>query len=383
MVPLRSLARLSIAAVLLVEIVPAFAQQPDAAMSEALLHLRDVRTQAEAKASAAAATAPSPTPTSHVTRPSENAANSMLLEAQISHQLLVPGSHNALKAIYDRDDRKNYDHPQLTSAQRRAADATAILVKSRKIVRARDGKTVSLPGGNVIDQSSGTGLCTPAQAAALNKPREPFYDEPNPGFCSAVRISKNRVATAGHCIRTVADCKETSIIFGFYHSSTSAHPEEGIPVENVFSCQKVVAGNEDDAGADWRVVEVDRNIAVGSEAVLRTSASTAPLQVGAELTVVGYPLGLPVKIADGAKVRALGKGFFVANLDTYEGNSGSAVFSSARLTEGELFVEGLLVRGESDFDVTTPCYISKRCPADGCRGEDVTVANEIASTPAK
>ena len=51
------------------------------------------------------------------------------------------------------------------------------------------------------------------------------------------------------------------------------------------------------------------------------------------------------KVAGGAKVRSNNNGvYFVANLDTYGGNSGSAVFN---LQTRE--VEGILVRGENDY----------------------------------
>jgi hypothetical protein len=105
-----------------------------------------------------------------------------------------------------------------------------------------------------------------------------------------------------------------------------------------------------------------------------------PLEPNDSVVVIGYPLGLPVKIADDAIVRSLGKGFFKANCDTYEGNSGSAVFDDAQLQKGHLLVDGILVRGEDDFARTTPCFISKRCPFDGCRGEDITFASEISAT---
>jgi hypothetical protein len=56
------------------------------------------------------------------------------------------------------------------------------------------------------------------------------------------------------------------------------------------------------------------------------------------------------------------------------------VFNTAKLNQGELFVEGVLVRGEDDFSFTDPCYASKRCPVEGCRGEDVTLATEIVKS---
>ena len=88
------------------------------------------------------------------------------------------------------------------------------------------------------------------------------------------------------------------------------------------------------------------------------------------MLVIGHPSGLPTKIANRAYVRSNSHAaFFQANLDTYGGNSGSAVFDA--LTG---VVEGILVRGERDYiyDYDRRCMISKKCPDDGCRGEDVS-----------
>ncbi len=52
--------------------------------------------------------------------------------------------------------------------------------------------------------------------------------------------------------------------------------------------------------------------------------------------------------------------FFVANLDTYGGNSGSPVVDARTYV-----VEGILVRGEDDFVQNDGCYVSLVCPDAG------------------
>ena len=50
------------------------------------------------------------------------------------------------------------------------------------------------------------------------------------------------------------------------------------------------------------------------------------LSLDTPLVVIGHPSGLPTKIADGAWVRNNeSEYYFVTNLDTFGGNSGSAV----------------------------------------------------------
>ncbi len=90
--------------------------------------------------------------------------------------------------------------------------------------------------------------------------------------------------------------------------------------------------------------------------------------------VIGHPAGLPTKVSGGAKVRDAGPtGHFVANLDTYGGNSGSAVFNAKTG-----LIEGILVRGEIDYTWRGGCKVSNTCADDGCRGEDVTKISALS-----
>jgi len=67
-------------------------------------------------------------------------------------------------------------------------------------------------------------------------------------------------------------------------------------------------------------------------------------------------------------------GYFVANLDTYGGNSGSAVFNAKTGV-----IVGILVRGENDYIYQGDCRVSNVCQATGCRGEDVTKLSAVTS----
>ncbi|MCG2724712.1 MAG: serine protease [Elusimicrobia bacterium] len=68
------------------------------------------------------------------------------------------------------------------------------------------------------------------------------------------------------------------------------------------------------------------------------------LKVGTKLFVIGYPNGLPVKIAGNAEIRSVHNDYFAANLDTFRGNSGSPVFNAETY-----LIEGILVDGVGDY----------------------------------
>jgi V8-like Glu-specific endopeptidase len=291
------------------------------------------------------------------------------------------GKPSEPKPIYGCDDRKNFYQSDVTEAQKKAASATAVVVRNYQLHET--GSHWEMPHGSA-------NFCSPLQVIQANHrdPKVPllperFWKEPAPGFCSAFKVGPRVVATAGHCIKTETDCTGnassngagTAFVFGFKKLSYEDSPETEIDKNNVYKCVRILGGSETDE-SDWRIVQVDRDIDAPQVAV-RTPQTTPALQVGEKLTVIGYPRGLPVKIADGGYLRKIKARYFEASLSTYGGNSGSPVFNSDKLSQGELLVEGILVRGDSDFAQTIPCYISKRCPSEACRGEDVTLASEF------
>jgi V8-like Glu-specific endopeptidase len=123
---------------------------------------------------------------------------------------------------------------------------------------------------------------------------------------------------------------------------------------------------------DYALIRLDRKVVGRTPLKYRKSGKIAE---GQEIVVIGHPTGLPTKVAGGANVRENHRDvFFNANLDTFGGNSGSAVFNA---DTGE--VEGILVRGEQDYeyDWSKGCRVVYKCTDDGCRGEDVTRITNI------
>jgi subtilisin-like proprotein convertase family protein len=275
--------------------------------------------------------------------------------------LTVAGAAMAseLEVIYGDDDRRDFYHQDNDPRMVEVARSTAALVQRAQVTPDTTNAAMSrLPAGTF---GSSFNLCA----------EEPFKDQPNPGFCSGFLVGPTTFVTAGHCIDSATVCSSTAFVFGFAYDSADDDPTL-VQNSDVYFCKRIIA--QDYSGGtqtDYAVIELDRPVEGRAPLAYRREGQIA---VGAPLTVIGHPSGLPTKIAGGANVRSNDAGpYFVANLDTYGGNSGSAVFNS---DTGE--VEGILVRGENDFINRGSCRVSNKCANDACRGEDVTRATEFA-----
>jgi len=211
-------------------------------------------------------------------------------------------------------------------------------------------------------------------------PDEPFASQPTTGFCSGFKVGDNLVVTAGHCITNKRDCSTTAFVFGFRMADASTVVSR-VPASDVYSCSAIV-GRVQTSTNDWAVIKVDRAIAGHGNLPLRRSGAVQSDPLVAGLQVIGHPVGLPTKLADNASVRsAMHADYFEANLDTFGGNSGSAVVS-VDAAGNLLYVEGILVRGNSDweYDAARACNMSVFCDDTGCTGTDGAGWEEVTRT---
>lgn len=259
------------------------------------------------------------------------------------------------QVIYGSDDR--IDVYQTDNAKLRSlADSTVALMQASSVKA--EGAVAKL---ETEPYGPGNGLCKD----------EPFYEQVTAAFCSGSLVAPDVIMTAGHCVTSDSSCANTKFVFGFAVKEKGKMPTS-VPAKEVYGCAKLLGREQINDGADWALIKLDR--AVTGHAPLKLN-KTGQIENKTPIVVIGHPAGLPTKIAGGAEVRDASKnGYFVANLDTYGGNSGSAVFNAKNGN-----VEGILVRGEQDYTYRGSCRVSNVCPADGCRGEDVTkisVVNE-------
>jgi hypothetical protein len=262
---------------------------------------------------------------------------------------LVRSLRDAQRAIYGTDDRKDL-YEVTTPALLRAADSVAALVQTSDLHRTRDGAYRLSTRSYREDYE----LCD----------GEPFVDQPLGCDCTGFLVAPDVIATAGHCVRSTRGLRKIRFVFGF-RMLDARRTRTTFGANDVYEGAQLIARQEENAGADWSLVRLNRAVRGRKPLQVRTSGKIAENR---PVFVIGHPNGLPAKLAAGARVRSnRRRSYFVANLDTYGGNSGSPVFDQRTRQ-----VEGILVRGNDDFVWTDGCQVSLICPKAGCQGEAVT-----------
>lgn len=266
--------------------------------------------------------------------------------------LAISGAVEAIEigpqGIYGSDDRKEVcEHED--SSLRMLANGTLAMVQHTAV-------KVDEAGKFILDAK------TYGEKQSLCK-TESFWSQPNVADCSGFLIGEDLLVTAGHCVFK-SSCGKNMWVFNYQMKSDGSF-EKTFEKEDVYKCREILV-REQSKTIDFAVIRLDRKVRGGVPLKMRTGPEP---KVGDGMFVIGYPMGLPAKIADNANLRKWGiqNRYFIANLDTYGGNSGSPVFNAKTLE-----VEGVLVRGDVDFVNSGDCKVSKKCTDRGCDGEEVT-----------
>lgn len=269
--------------------------------------------------------------------------------SSIVFSLNVSAQNKGIDVIYGEDNRKDVFESR-DSALVELSKSTAAMIAPANLSTVN--KEVKISSRTLKDR----GICE----------SERFSKQISAANCSGFLVAPNVLVTAGHCIKGPEDCSSWKWVFD-YKVDHAEQADVIVPQTSVYSCKRIISRALDSIlKDDYAVIELDRKVTDRRPLAFRKTGKVAK---GTSIAVIGHPTGLPTKITDGAKVRSTSLKHFVTNLDTYGGNSGSAVFNTKT---GE--VEGILVRGDTDYvyDYQNSCQVSNRCSEDGCRGEEVT-----------
>ncbi|WP_372652141.1 serine protease [Halobacteriovorax sp.] len=199
----------------------------------------------------------------------------------------------------------------------------------------------------------------------------PYQEQTIAASCSSFLIGPDIILTAGHCIKTEWECNSKSFVFDYRQDllgkKEGPYKRFRVPNSNIYKCAKILDRKLESDGnlEDWAIIKLDRIV---EDREPLTYRKYGKMDTDSKLSLIGFPSGLPLKIAENGTLRSdKNEHYFVAELDAFHMNSGSPV-----INESTLEVEGVLVRGEKDVVNTLGCYDLVVCKEGTCRGEDVS-----------
>lgn len=258
--------------------------------------------------------------------------------------------------VYGEDNRQ--DLYEVTNPLfKKLAVSTAAMVKKKYLLEGEEFYSSRIN----VTLEDGLGVCA----------NEKFATQPILPNCSGFLVSEDTIVTAGHCADgdLIKNCEENLWVFDYKMDSYSKINQTEIKKENVYKCKKIIK-QVLTRTEDFAVIKLERVVTGRKPLKFRTKGKVSD---NAKLVVIGHPSMLPLKVSEGGTIlRNFDKYKFTTNLDTFQGNSGSAVFNS----ETGL-LEGILVSGKTDYIPSSEkdpksCKIVNTCDMKGenCIGKD-------------
>lgn len=285
----------------------------------------------------------------------KNSINSLILFTCLLQTSFAQDSKSIdqyLKVIYGEDNRSEVSDYH-DAAFRDLSQSVAGMVRSNALI-----KDPRQPGRVIFPRRT-------AQNFLNLCPEEPFSQQITLPICSGFLVGEDLLVTAGHCVEDESDCQRYKWVFGYDSEAKS------LAQKDIYGCKEILDTQVHDSRfklLDYAVIKLDRKVEDREPLKYRKDSKA---KINTPLVVIGHPLGLPMKISDSAKVSRMNleeikkpvssllkkRYYFLANLDSYSGNSGSPVFNQETRE-----VEGILVEGAEDFvqDQERGCLLSSR-----------------------
>lgn len=256
---------------------------------------------------------------------------------------------SSVDVIYGTDNRQ--DVYQVTNPlHQKLVKSTAGMINKGYFIKGATAGTFDLKGTNTLERAHN--ICA----------SEKFSQQQVAPTCSGFLVGPDTIVTAGHCYNSFDlpenVCSKFMWVFDYDMKSAGHNPTKGLKISNIYGCKKVLAVKRDNF-YDFAVIRLDRKV-VGREPLKFRTTGKVPSNT--PLMVIGHPTGLPTKVsADGKITKNSEYTRFSTTLDTFHGNSGSAVFNSST---GQ--VEGVLIMGKNDYAPSNPlnpksCLTTNKC----------------------
>ena len=266
---------------------------------------------------------------------------------------VTSSAYAEIKVIYGKDNRQDI-YEVRNSLHKKLAKSTAGMINIGHFTKSSKENYFDLKATTTLER--GSNVCA----------SEAFSDQHTAPSCTGFLVGPDTIVTAGHCYKSFSTpenvCKSFAWVFDYEMKSRSHDPNKNIPIQNVYICKKIVAAELTDT-LDYAVIKLDRPV-VGREPLkFRTSGK---ISSSASLVVIGHPTGLPTKVSPGGKITRNSENTrFSTTLDTFHGNSGSAVFDASTG-----LVEGILIQGKNDYvpskkDDPKSCMVVNKCDDNG------------------
>lgn len=244
---------------------------------------------------------------------------------------------NRDRGISDEESRRDY-YEIKDEQTRKNADCVAAICRERDLIPSKEGSLTL----RVKNYGKAFNLCQ----------SEPFYHQDIAAgrLCTGFLVKKDIIATAGHCLDE-QNLKDLCFIFSYKMTGSSVQVPE-ISQKNIYKGVSIIhrickrEGNK----SDWALVQLDRK--VKGQAVVKLSKKE--ITTNKPVYIIGHPVGLSLKYSPGARLRCICEAYFSADLNVYNGCSGSPVFDSETHE-----VIGIVVRGHTrDFRLVESCWKS-------------------------
>jgi V8-like Glu-specific endopeptidase len=165
-----------------------------------------------------------------------------------------------------------------------------------------------------------------------------YAEDPSLSYaCTGFLVAPDLIATAGHCMVNVGQsrdqqqtyCEAFSWLFDYQDDGRGHVQTAGLSSDKLYECRKIIYAVHDEKPPyrDFALVQLKRPVTDRAPLALSKQRELRP---GEALRMIGYPLGQPAKLSRDAGVllNDPAKQSFIANLDAFEGNSGSPVFNA-------------------------------------------------------